>query len=190
MAEHVLIRKLAGNAPVLSGFARGSLLLGKLIEAAQMKVEPTALYLDFHGVEVATSSYLRAGVLAFRDHCVKRRLNIFPVVANANPDVIEELRIVLEGGNDAVLVCNLDKNGRASDKRIVGFLDEKQRRTLDLVAQEGEVDAQTLEKKHKKTEPIGATGWNNRLASLAEKALLIESRRGRGKEYRFVMELT
>ncbi len=190
MVERIAVRKLAGNTPVLSGFARGSLLLVKLIEAAQTQEEPTALYLDFQGVAVATSSYLRAGVLGFRDHCVKARSNIFPVVANANADIIEELRIALEGRNDAVVVCDLNKNGRASEKRIVGSLDDKQRRTLDLVAQEGEVDAQTLEKNYKKVEPIGATGWNNRLANLAEKALLIESRRGRGKEYRYVMELT
>jgi len=190
MADQIFIKKLAGNTPVLSGFARGSLLLGKLTETVQIKEEPTAVYLDFQGVEVATSSYLRAGVLGFRDYCVKQRLNIFPIVANANSEIVEELRIALEGRNDAVVVCNVGKNGRVSEKRIVGSLDEKQRRTLDLVAQEGKVDAQTLEKNYKKVEPIGATGWNNRLANLAEKALLIESRRGRGKEYRFVMELT
>src|SRR5437016_4435144 len=104
MAERIAVRKLAGNTPVLSGFARGSLLLGKLIEAAQTKEEPTVLYLDFQGVAVATSSYLRAGVLGFRDHCVKTRTNIFPVVANANAETIEELRIALEGRNDAVVV--------------------------------------------------------------------------------------
>lgn len=190
MAEQIPIKELAGNTAVLSGFARGSLLLGRLIQSAYVKEEPTALYLDFQGVEVATTSYLRASILGFRDHCVKQRLNIFPVVANANEEVIEELRVVLEGRNDAVVVCNLGVNGAVSEKRIVGSLDERQRRTLDLVAGEGEVDAQTLEKNYKETEPIGATAWNNRLVSLAEKALLVESRRGRGKGYRFVMELT
>ena len=35
------------------------------------------------------------------------------------------------------MVCVLDKNGRTSEKRIVGSLDDKQRRTLDVVAHEG-----------------------------------------------------
>lgn len=190
MTERIVVRRLAGDLAVLSGLARGSLLLGKLIDAAHAKDEPTALYLDFHGVAVATSSFLRASVLNFRDHCVKTRSNIYPIVANVNAEIIEDLRVALEGRSDAVIVCELDRHGKASNQRIVGSLDDKQRRTLDAVAREGEVDAQTLEKNYKRIEAIGATGWNNRLANLAEKALLIESKRGRGKEYRFAMELT
>src|SRR5438552_17236364 len=87
MVERISIRKLAGNTPVLSGFSRGSLLLSKLIATAEAREEPTAVYLDFQGVAVATSSYLRASVLGFRDHCVKVRSNLFPVVANVNADI-------------------------------------------------------------------------------------------------------
>src|SRR5882762_2380127 len=152
MVERIILRKLAGNRPVLSGLARGSLLLGKLIEATEAKDEPTALYLDFQRVDVATSSYLRASILAFRDYCVKSRLNIYPVLANVNSETLDELRVALEGRSDAVMLCDLDKSGRASEKRIFGSLDEKQRRTLDAVAQEGDVDAQTLEKNYKQVE--------------------------------------
>src|SRR5438132_13159225 len=62
--------------------------------------EPTALYLDFQGVAVATSSYLRAGVLGFRDHCVKARSNIFPVLARS-----EEHTSELQSHSD--IVCRL-----------------------------------------------------------------------------------
>jgi len=190
MTQRILIKELAGNNPVLSGSPRGSLLLSKLIFKAQQYEEPTVVFLDFQGVEVATSSYLRVCVLGFRDHCVKMRLNLFPVVANVNVDIVEELRVALDGRNDALIVCDLNRSGRITASRIIGSLDEKQRRTLEAIAKQGPVDAPTLEKVYKRTEEIGATGWNNRLTALAEKGLLIESRRGRGKEYRLVVELT
>lgn len=190
MIQRILIRELTGNNPVLSGSPRGSLLLSKLISTVQQHEEPTIVFLDFQGVEVATSSYLRVSVLGFRDHCVNLHLNLFPVVANVNVDIVEELRVALDGRNDAVIVCDLNKSGKITASRIVGSLDEKQRRTLEAIAKQGPVDAPTLERVYKRTEEIGATGWNNRLTALAEKGLLIQSKRGRGKEYRLVVELT
>ena len=184
----VSILELGGGLEVLSGQPRGQLLFSKLIGAVRPQDEPTPIFLDFKGVNVATSSFLRAGILAFRDHCVRMGLNLFPVLANINNEIVDDLKVMLEQRGDAFLVCDLSDKGRVTSARLIGSLDDKQRLTLEAVIREGETDAATLKEKHEKTEKIGATGWNNRLSSLAEKGLVVEVKRGRGKLYRPVLE--
>lgn len=186
--QKISIFELGGGLEVLSGQPRGRLLFGKLVEVVQPQDEPTVVFLDFGGVNVATSSFLRAGVLAFRDHCVRMGLNLFPVLANINDDIADDLKVMLEQRGDAFVACDIDDDGRISSIRVVGSLDEKQRLTFEAVIQEGETDAATLREKHEETEKIGTTGWNNRLSSLAEKGLVVEVKRGRGKLYRPVLE--
>lgn len=186
--QKISIFELGGGLEVLSGQPRGRLLFSKLVEAVQPQDEPMAVFLDFRGVNVATSSFLRAGVLAFRDHCVRMGLNLFPILANINDDIADDLKVMLEQRGDAFVACDIDDGGQASAIRVVGSLDEKQRLTLEAVIREGETDAATLKGKHEETEKIGTTGWNNRLSSLAEKGLVVEVKRGRGKLYRPVLE--
>jgi hypothetical protein len=190
MKEPISIYGLGGKLEVLSGLPRGQALLGKLIAAARPQEEPTPLFLDFKGVNVATSSFLRSGILGFRDHCIRMGLNLYPILANLNDEIIDDLKVVLEQRGDAFVVCSLSDNGRVSSVRVVGSLDEKQRLTLEAVIKEGETDAASLKEQHEETESIGTTGWNNRLTSLAEKGLVVEVKRGRGKLYRPVLEFT
>lgn len=187
MRQEISIYDLGGKIPVLSGLPRGQVLLGKLTEAVRPQEEHTPLFLNFKGVNVATSSFLRSGILAFRDHCVRMGFNLYPVLANLNDEIIDDLKLVLEQRGDAFVVCDLD-DGLVSSVRVVGSLDEKQRLTLEAVIREGETDAVSLKEKHEKTESIGTTGWNNRLSSLAEKGLVMEVKRGRGKLYRPILE--
>jgi hypothetical protein len=187
MRQILSIYDLGGKMPVLSGLPRGQALLGKLIAAVRPQEEHTPLFLDFEGVDFASSSFLRSSVLAFRDHCVRMGLNLYPVLANLGEEIIDDLKVVLEPRGDAFIVCDL-KDGQVSSVRVVGSLDEKQRLTLDAVIREGEADAASLKDKHEETERIGTTGWNNRLSSLAEKGLLMEVKRGRGKLYRPILE--
>jgi hypothetical protein len=186
--QNISIFELGGGLEVLSGQPRGQLLFGKLIGVVRPQDEPIAIFLNFKGVNVATSSFLRAGVLAFRDHCVRMGLNLFPVLANINDDIADDLKVMLEQRGDAFVVCDMSDDERVSSIRVVGSLDEKQRLTLEAVIQEGETDAASLKEKHEDTEKIGTTGWNNRLTSLAEKGLVMEVRRGRGKLYRPILE--
>jgi hypothetical protein len=190
MKQKISIFELGGGLEVLSGQPRGQLLFSKLINVVRPQDEPAPIFLDFKGVNVATSSFLRSGILAFRDHCVRMGLNLFPVLANINDDIVDDLKVMLEQRGDAFVVCDIGDDGRVLSVRIVGALDEKQRVTLEAVIQEGETDAATLKEKHEETEKIGTTGWNNRLSSLAEKGLVVEVRRGRGKLYRPVLEFT
>lgn len=187
--QEISIFDLGGGLEVLSGQPRGQLLFSKLIGVVRPQDEPTPIVLNFKGVDVATSSFLRAGILAFRDHCVRMGLNLFPVLANINDDIVDDLKVMLEQRGDAFVVCNTDDDGQVSSVRVVGSLDEKQRLTLEAVIREGETDAATLKETHR-AEEIGTTGWNNRLSSLAEKGLVVEVKRGRGKLYRPVLEFS
>lgn len=189
MRHELSIFELGGRKEVLSGSVPGRLFFAKLTAAVERQDQPQALYLNFGGVQVVTGSFFRDGVLAFRDHCLRERLNLYPVIANVTAETLDELKIALEVRGDAVVVCNLDGRGRVGDARVVGPIEEKQQVTLEAVVREREADATTLRERYRDTEAIGVTGWNNRLAALAEKGLLMEMKRGRGKVYRPVVEM-
>lgn len=185
--------EIGGGLEVLSGQPRGQMFLGKLITAVAAQESVTPVFLNFKGVNVATGSFLRSAILAFRDHCVRAKLNLYPVLANISEDIVGDLKLVLEPRGDAFMVCELDGRGIVSSVRLVGSLDDTQWQTLAAVRREGEADAITLKTVHdeeKGTEGIGVTAWNNRLASLAEKGLVVEIKRGRTKLYRPVLEFT
>ena len=185
--------EISGGLEVLSGQPRGQMLLGKLIAAVAPQESFTPVFLNFKGVNVATGSFLRSAILAFRDHCVRAKLNLYPVLANISDDIVGDLKLMLEPRGDAFMVCELDGESTVSSVRLVGSLDDTQRQTLEAVLRKGEADASTLKDVHDKekgTEGIGVTGWNNRLASLAEKGLVVEIKRGRTKLYRPILEFT
>src|SRR5688500_12732683 len=129
--KKISIFELGGGLEVLSGQPRGRLLFSKLVEAVRPEDEPSAIFLDFRGVNVATSSFLRAGILAFRNHCVRMGLNLFPVLANINDDIADDLKVMLEQRGDAFVACDMGDDGPISSIRVVGSLDEKQRITLE-----------------------------------------------------------
>jgi hypothetical protein len=184
---------IGGGLEVLSGQPRGQVILGKLIAAVAPQESFTPVFLNFKGVNVATASFLRSAILAFRDHCVRAKLNLYPVLANVSDDIIGDLKLVLEPRGDAFMVCELHGEGTVFSVRLVGSLDDTQRQTLEAVRRKGEADAITLKTVHDEeegTEGIGVTAWNNRLASLAEKGLVVEIKRGRTKLYRPILEFT
>lgn len=185
------IKLLADNDKVLSGAILGMSFLPKLV--AELKrmarpIIPVPLFLDFSGIDVATSSFLREAILGFRDYCLRMETNFYPVLANISQQTRDELEVLLVPRGDAFVVCKLNGRGSVSDVEIVGMLEEKQRLTLDAVISAGEADAVTLEEQYRDSERIKATGWNNRLAALVSKGILMESRKGRGKTYRPILE--
>ena len=178
-----LIKREVGNQAVLAGAAEGGALLSRLL--TNIEEPPTAepLFLDFDGIAVATASFLRDGPLAYRQLVRSRGSNVYPVIANANDKIIEELRLFLVSQNDAMFSCALSRAGSVSKVRLIGKLDEKQSVTLELVRRLKEVDTGTLVEGG--FDPsVKATAWNNRLSALVAKGLLIESARGRAKYFR------
>jgi hypothetical protein len=184
----VSIRELAEvPADVVAGSLRGRRVFARLLEITgeePNRAEP--IFLDFRGVSVATASFLREAVLAFRNAVRRRRSNFYPVVANASELVTDELRMMLEQQGDVLMACSLDDEDRPNEPRLIGVLEPKQRITFDLVNEFGETDAAELMREYGKNEKreIGQTAWNNRLAALAGLGLVIESSQGRAKRYR------
>jgi len=176
---------MIGGGSVLAGGVNGQAAFGRLLEAVPTPSIPTTVFLDFEGVEVATSSYLRESILAYRELVRGRRSHIYPVVANANDVVSDELDELMRSRGDVLLVCDLDANDRVHDPRMIGDLDPKQKLTFDLVRQRGETDASELMRAYGEAEGTRhTTAWNNRLAALATRGLLVEISQGRAKRYR------
>lgn len=172
----------------LAGRLRGQQVLAHLIERSPRPVEPAPFYLDFGKVKSATASFVSACVLGFKDHVRQHNTNLYPVVANAPEVVLEDLLIVLSGRGDAIAICDLDDSGSVSNGRVLGQLERMQMETLDAVRESGEADAGSLYEKYRERHSVAsATAWNNRLASLNAKGLLIERSRGRAKSYRCVL---
>lgn len=178
------IRSIAGEE-VLAGALLGKRVLGSLLERMPRAAEPIRVYLDFTGIEVATGSFLREAVIRFRDFCRKEEF-LYPIVANANDKVLEELELLARADSDVLVTCDL-QGDEPSNGRVLGPLEAKQQMTLDTVRSEGEADAVLLSKKHR-DQKVKSTAWNNRLSWLANKGVLLEIRKGRLKRYRTVLE--
>jgi hypothetical protein len=180
----VKLRALA-DIPVLSGALNGRTMLGKLLElAAAEPAQPEPLFLDFAGVYVATSVYLRESVMALRDIIRGRHSMLYPVIANANETVREELLEVLKSRGSAVMACALSGEGEVTQAVPLGELDPKQGVTFKIVHEGGLTDAADLMRKYGAAEGIKQTAWNNRLAALAALGLVVELSEGRAKRYR------
>ena len=184
----VLMREL-GTDTVLAGAVRGRIVCARLIQHTDRDPpKPEILFLDFSGVEVASASFLRECVFAFRNEVRRRRSSLYPVIANANEQVMDELKVLLAPLGDALMLCVLDENNRVREPQIIGSLDPKRLLTFNLVRQYGEIDAAELMRRHGRDEGVGQTAWNNRLASLAGLGLVMELSTGRGKRYRQLFE--
>lgn len=169
---------------ILAGALTGRRILGLLMEQVDGELEtPEPVYLDFQGIEIATASFLRECILECRNLVRRRWTNYYPVVANANDSVMEELSVLL-GQRDVLMLCTLDEEGNPGSPRVLGDLEPKQRIAFDLVRQFGEADAGELMRCSKNSEDVGQTAWNNRLASLSRLGLLVELSHGRAKRYR------
>jgi hypothetical protein len=179
-----------GGSEVLAGALNGKVALTRLLAAAMTEPAlPEPLYLDFSGVEVATASFLRESVLSFRDIVRGRHSTFYPVIANANDNVRDELVELVRARGDVLVTCTLHEDGSVAEGAQIGSLDPKQRVTLELVRERGETDAGELMRTHGKSEGLAhATAWNNRLASLASLGLIVELAHGRAKRYRPLFE--
>lgn len=180
------IRKVGGSA-VLAGALNGKRLLGKLVAMTlQEPLEPEPVFLDFSKVEVATASFLRESVLMLRNMVRGQRSNFYPVVANPNANIRDELSELVNGQrSDVLIVCRLGESETVSDVALIGELEPVQRRTFDLVRKSGETDASGLMRAHGTADgTTRTTAWNNRLTSLSFLGLLVEVSQGRAKRYR------
>tara|TARA_R110002074_G_scaffold158732_1_gene315962 strand:- start:2473 stop:3033 length:561 start_codon:yes stop_codon:yes gene_type:complete len=181
-----------GIEPVLSGAINGKTAFATMVKTIDLEPsEPTALYLDFLEVGVATASYLRESVFALKAYLRNVGSNFYPVAANANESVYDELLTIANARNDAIISCSLSVQGAVSDISLIGQLDPKQQMTFALVNELGKADAGSLMQQYGEEEQVtSTTAWNNRLAGLAARGLILEFTRGRSKYYRPVLEVS
>lgn len=175
------------SSAALAGSAMGRQMLAHLIQKTKPVAQPTIALLDFDGIDIATGSFLREAVMGFRDFCRNAAGMIYPVVANANATIEEELAVYLRGRNDAIWACTVDTQDRIAVPHILGDLDTEQMSTIQLISRHHPISAPELARlrpDHK----IGTTAWNNRLATLAAKGMLKEIRQGKTKLFSPVME--
>jgi hypothetical protein len=175
-----------GKGDVLAGALKGRAALGRLLErVASESAAPEPVFLDFAKVEVATASYLRESVIGLRDVIRRRDSLYYPVVANPNDAVRDELLELARIRGDVLMTCALAEDGTVSRAALTGELEAKQLLTFKLVQERGETDAGVLMREYGEGEKMRhATAWNNRLASLAALGLIVEIRQGRLKRYR------
>ncbi|WP_448657761.1 hypothetical protein ACPVPU_09820 [Sphingomonas sp. CJ99] len=179
----VSIRQQCDDA-VCAGSHAGRELLGKLLALTSGEPQsPSPLFLDFRGIEVATVSFVRESALALRDFLRARKSNYFPVLANVNEQIQDEFEIILSLKNEAFLHCHLQSDGRVTNIKMLGSLDERLRHVFGLIQERGEIDAGELQREFGAAEGVQQTAWNNRLAALAAAGLVTETSRGRAKRY-------
>jgi hypothetical protein len=177
----------AGSEPILAGRLSGQRTFVAALEQLPELIEPALVVLDFKGVALATSSYLSAVLIPLRDHLRLRRQPGYAIAVNLSEKVREEVDEMLRRSGEVFLTCAMDAGGQISCVELCGKLDEKLEETLKLVTRKRETTAAQLHEES--LDPVGATAWNNRLASLAAKSLVVEILQGRTKRYRPVLEV-
>lgn len=188
----VMIYNMAfqGDGPILSGAVNGKAAFAVLIGFIKDgPIAPSPLLLDFADVDVATASYLRESVFSFKTYLRASSSKVYPVVANANANVIDELQLLANAKNDAIISCRFESNN-ITEIELIGSLDPKQQMTFDLVHELKVTDAnQLMEQWGTEENTKSTTAWNNRLASLASRGLIREFNKGRSKFYKPVLEV-
>lgn len=177
--------QISDNA-VLAGAVNGKIAFAEMIKSIpETATGPQPLFLDFGSIDVATASYLRESVFTLKAYLRSKGSPYYPVIANANADVWDELSVIANAKNDVIVTCDLTDDDIATRVELIGDLDPKQKMTFELVLKFNEVDANLLMEKFGVAEKTtSTTAWNNRLAGLASRGIIREYTRGRSKFYR------
>ena len=173
--------RLSRDDDVLAGSSNGRRMCKALWDIAKSS-EAGLFVVDFLGVNVATSSFLREGIIGFRNFVRQEKSDLYPVLSNLAADVEEELIGLLNQMGEAFWVFDISKR-IVKKHRLIGRIDPKLKETLELIDEGRGYDAATLWKGTNSTESIGVTAWNNRLANLSKQGLVFESRVGKQKYF-------
>jgi hypothetical protein len=174
-------------SPTLRGKIDGRLHFGILCTALVRVRAGGLVRLDFRGVEDVSASWIAAALLPLLPWSALPEHELFPVLTGIGQEAhwADEFDLVANHAH-AVFVAAPEPPERGH--RIIGSLDEALVTTMRLVERHGEVTGAGL-KRLCPGEPIGATGWSNRLKDLHTKRLLRRSTRGREQVYTMAMEV-
>lgn len=177
-AAHVLI-KSALPRPVLAGKLAGDAdapTLRAAIERESTTGSPVVL--DLAGVDALSSSYFASAFLPLWARPWPSDA-LPPLLANLSAHVIDDVRLAVEA-NSANVWSVRWSGGAVDDPRVLGKLDDLDRRALDGVMAEGHTDAASLFARNRS---IGLTAWSTRLGTLHQKGLLRRHKDGRRMTY-------
>jgi hypothetical protein len=186
--------------------AAGATLGGEHFERMVSELPPlnapseVPVAIDFEGIEDATSSYLKATLLALHQsgrlhakalpaHELQEQstqlqpLNITVVVLNATAAVSDCIHEVFARRGLAVLSGTRLNGERLEDAVLLGELEPAAMEALTLSCQFPEFQAADLHGVQS-TKPITVTGWNNRMAEVHGQRLV--RRRTEGRTHRFI----
>lgn len=176
------IGQLTGR-DTITGVSGGQRVLDALKTATDEHAVSAPLVLDFAGVEVLTGSAIRHMLQGLRAQKSIERTAI--VLANLSPSNVEEADLVAQALRQPYITAQYD-DGELKYPTLRGPLDAKVARTLELLIEAGEADAQTLSRAS--NEATVVTVWNNRLAALQSLGLLRERKEGKRKFYSTLLE--
>jgi hypothetical protein len=173
------IAKLLGSQ--LQGQILGKKHFAKICEKLVAATPGEIIALDFENVELVTGSWINAFLTPLIRWAAEEHNDLFPVICNADPVWLDDLRLVAALSYQCYLVT--DDSARPPQRAmLIGTLDRGQQQTFSLVLGRGETTGAEL-KRQKPKEGIKATAWNNRLKDLFSKRLLRRIKRGREQVY-------
>jgi hypothetical protein len=183
-----LIHSIAKTS-ILAGAQPGRAVLAHLVAHTPRGGVPRKVFLDFTGIEAATGSFLRECVFGFRDFCRTSAPSVYPVLANLDPTVEEEVEFYAQQRNEAVWSCRLSEQGTVESERLIGreMLDAGHDEALGLVESLTEATAPAMSRATESK--LRPTTWNNRLAALSSKGLVVEMQRGKTKVFQPVWRI-
>lgn len=163
---------------IITGVSGGQRALQAILPLLADHEPGRPVVLDTSQVEVFGGSALRHLLQGIRNAPQSSRS--VAVLANLSDDNLSEAELVAEATKVPFISATL-VDGNLSDTLLRGPLDDKVARTLSLVIQLGEADAQAISKAS--NESAVATVWNNRLVILQSMGILRERKVGKRKFY-------
>ena len=128
--------------------------------------------LDFSGAEVVTPSFFLGGPWSLWE---REELEQYPLVANLPTRALDDLEIVTSVKRTPIWTGHFE-GGRFRDPQLIGDLEDADKEILFHALERGSVSAAELVKSIGR---LGVTGWNNRLAGLWQRKVLMRTKKGR-----------
>jgi hypothetical protein len=171
------VRKIT-DSRTLTGKIGGTRDFPKFMEAVMATPEGSTIVFDWSEIELATASYFGATILPLLKMSTAGHLDRYFLLAGVDENYLDELKLVIEFHNLAVMVGDVDRSGSIRKVRVLGTLESPYSETLQAITKSHRASASTLHKEQRKTQ-IGKTGWANRLAYLSQLRLVKKQRVGR-----------
>lgn len=171
------------GARILTGVSGGRIGLSAVQCDLEKHTPGQPICLDFDEIEALGGSALRHLIQGIKAHpsCSGSAI----VLANLDADGLAEADLVAEATRSPFIAAEVSDGG-ITRAVVRGPLDDKVSKTLSLILDAGEADAQTISQLSNESGVV--TVWNNRLVTLHSMGLLSERKVGKRKLYSPVIE--